>query len=149
VILVTGEDKAICRWVGDRMGGVDSYFGPCKTMGFVADGELVCGVVFNNYQPPNIEASIATATPRWCNRGVLSAIFHYPFVQAGCLRVTAKTKATNQPARAFLCRLGFQQEGVIRHAYPDGVDMVVYGLLRDECRWLRNPSGQAKSPAAR
>jgi len=147
LILVAGQDKAICRWVGDRL-GIDD-FGACKTMGFIDHGVLVAGVVFNNYRHPNIEASIATSTPRWCNRGILSAIFHYPFIQAGCTRVTATTEATNQPARAFLCRLGFQQEGVIRQALPGGADAVIYGLLRDECRWLRNPDGKAKRTAAR
>jgi RimJ/RimL family protein N-acetyltransferase len=117
-------------------------------MGFVHDNTLIAGVVYNNIRPPNMELSIATSDPRWCNRGVLHAIFHYPFVQAGCGRVTAVTEATNQPVRAFLCRLGFQQEGVMRQAFPGGKDAVIYGLLRDECRWLRSPDGQAEHARA-
>jgi RimJ/RimL family protein N-acetyltransferase len=46
--------------------------------------------------------------------------------------------ATNQPARAFLCRLGFKQEGIHPDALPDG-DAVTYGLLRkDAARWLED-----------
>jgi RimJ/RimL family protein N-acetyltransferase len=147
LILIVGHDKAISRWVADRVGVTVSDFGACKTMGFVDRDTLVAGVVFHNFRALNVEASIATESPRWCNRGVLHAIFHYPFVQAGCSRVTATTEATNQPVRAFLCRLGFQQEGVLRQFLPSG-DMVVYGLLRDECRWLRTPDGQAEHARA-
>jgi RimJ/RimL family protein N-acetyltransferase len=62
-------------------------------------------------------------------------IFGYPFNQVGCRRLTATTEAKNQPVRAFLCHLGFREEGVIRQGFPTD-DAVVYGMLRDECRWL-------------
>jgi RimJ/RimL family protein N-acetyltransferase len=46
--------------------------------------------------------------------------------------------ATNQPARAFLCRLGFREEGYHPDALPLG-DAVTYGLLRkDAARWLED-----------
>jgi RimJ/RimL family protein N-acetyltransferase len=60
----------------------------------------------------------------------------YPFIQLGCNRITAITKAKNQPARAFLCRLGFHLEGVHPGVFLDD-DAISYGLLRsDASRWL-------------
>jgi RimJ/RimL family protein N-acetyltransferase len=130
-----GYDEAVARWVGEQVRIAD--FGPYTAIGFInAAEELLGGVVYSNYRHPNIEATIATVSPKWCSRRVLSAIFSYPFFQLRCTRLTAVTEIMNQPARAFLCRLGFQEEGVLRKAFPGGIDAVVYGLLAEECRWL-------------
>lgn len=132
--LLLGQDAAIANWVGRQLD--IAYFGPCVTMGFVSGDELLGGCVFNNYRHPNIEATIATVSPRWCSRTILNGIFHYPFRQLGCARVTAITEVMNQPVRAFLCRLGFREEGTLRKGFPGGIDAVVHGMLAEECRWL-------------
>lgn len=135
VRLVFGSDDLVAKWIGERV-QIDD-FGPCVTMSIVdEEGVMLGGCLFNNYRPPNIEATIATIGSRWCSRRVLAGIFSYPFGQLGCKRVTAITEVMNQPARAFLCRLGFQQEGVLRQAFPNGTDAVVYGMLSSECRWF-------------
>jgi RimJ/RimL family protein N-acetyltransferase len=132
-----GQDAAVARWVGNQVGITD--FGLCTAIGFMRDDELIAGVVFNNWHYPSdpglMEATIASTTPRWCNRATLGVIFGYPFNQVGCRRLTATTEAKNQPVRAFLCHLGFREEGVIRQGFPTD-DAVVYGMLRDECRWM-------------
>ncbi len=133
--LIWGHDAAVAEWVGARLDIAD--FGLCVALGVVdRQGSLIGGCIFNNYRHPNIEATIATTSPRWCSRGVLSGIFAYPFRQLRCTRVTAITEVMNQPARAFLCRLGFQEEGTLRKAFPGGIDAVVHGMLTEECRWI-------------
>ncbi len=107
-------------------------------MGFVLDDDkIIAGVVFNNTtsDPGLMEATIASTSPKWCNRATLRLIFRYVFEQAGCRRLTATTEAKNQSARTFLCKLGFREEGVIRQGFPND-DAVVYGMLKGECRWL-------------
>lgn len=132
-----GHDEAVARWVGDHVGIKD--FGPCAAIGIMRDDELIAGVVYNNWRHPFdpglIEATMASTTHRWCNRATLAVIFGYPFNQLGCRRVTLTTEAKNQPVRAFLCHLGFREEGVIRQGFPTD-DAVIYGMLRGECRWL-------------
>jgi len=131
--LLIGDDEAIARWVGQRV-GVDD-FGKCVTIGILSGDELIAGVVFNNYRPPGIEATIASTSPRWCNRATLAVIFGYVFDQLRCRRLTAITEATNQPVRAFLCHLGFREEGLLRHGFMTG-DAALYGMVREDCRWL-------------
>jgi RimJ/RimL family protein N-acetyltransferase len=138
-LLVSGEfligfDDKIARWVGEQV-GIDD-FGPCRALGIMRGPELVAGIVYNNFREANIEATIASVTPRWCSRRVLHAVFWYPFVQLGMIRLTAITESTNESVRAFLCRLGFQEEGVMRRGFRSGADAAVYGMLREECRWL-------------
>ncbi len=133
--LIIGQDAVISRWVGDRVG--IASFGHCTAIGIAGTAGLIAGVVYNNYREGvGLEATIASTSPRWCNRATLAAIFGYPFDQVGCRRLTAITERKNQPVRAFLCRIGFREEGLLRHGFPSD-DAVVYGMLREECRWLR------------
>lgn len=132
--LLVGWDAAVARWVGDQVGIED--FGASVAIGILRDDDLIAGAVFNNYRHPNIEITFASTTPRWCARGIMAGIFAYPFNQVGCARLTAVTESKNQLARAFLRRLGFQQEGVMRRGFRNGDDAVIYGMLREECRWL-------------
>lgn len=132
-MLLIEADALVAPWVGQRV-GVDD-FGPCKTIGVARNGDLVAGAVFNNYRHPNIEVTFAADSPRWASRQNIACILRYPFVQLGCLRLTAFTKAKNERARTFLTGLGFEQEGYHPYGFPDD-DAVSYGILRDKCRWI-------------
>ncbi|HEY1299249.1 MAG TPA: GNAT family protein [Stellaceae bacterium] len=140
--VVLGHDVAVAEWVRRRLTDPPiAEWGPCTAIGIAIGPELVAGIVFNNLRWPTIEASIASSTPRWCSRRNLAAIFSYPFRQLQCRRLGAMTGVTNQPARAFLCRLGFREEGMLRQALvpnaanPVG-DAVIFGMIPAECRWL-------------
>ena len=137
-MLILGWNRELARWAGERI-GVDD-FGPCVAIGVAHKGEIVAAAVYNQYRHPNIQVTFVTSSPRWASPGAIRSILAYPFLQLKCKRVTAVTEATNQPARAFLCRLGFREEGVHPDALPSG-DAVTYGLLvRDAVRWLDPPS---------
>lgn len=112
--------------------------GTYASLGIVRDGHIVAGIVYHYRPPHDADMTIASIDKRWCNRLVLKAIFVYPFLQLKCKRVTALVESTNQPIQAFLCRVGFQQEGILRQGYASGGDAVIFGMLRDECRWLEN-----------
>jgi RimJ/RimL family protein N-acetyltransferase len=136
-MLVYGHDRELSLWVGERLGlggpvrGVDP-----TAVGVARRGHIVAVALFSNFQPPTIEVTFVTTTPRWASREMISGILAYPFVQLGCKRVTAVTEECNGPARAFLERLGFKQEGVHPDAFPSG-EGISYGLLRKDAeRWL-------------
>lgn len=131
--LVVGFDAEVAEWVRRHLDA--DGFGPCTALGFAKDGQLIGGVVYHAYRPPNIEMSIATISPDWCSRKGLKAIFEYPFNQLGCKRVTALCDSTNAKAINLVERLGYQHEGTLRQGHPDG-DAEIYGMLASECRWL-------------
>lgn len=135
------QTDTLVKWASDRLSL--KSFGPCTAIGVLHQAKLVAVAVFNEYRFPNIEITFVTSSPRWASPQSVRAILAYPFKQLGCRRVTAITEATNQPARAFLCRLGFKQEGVHPDALPNGT-AITYGLLaRDAARWLEDtPSGK-------
>ena len=106
------------------------------TLGFARGGELVAGVVYNEYRGHSIHISMASSHPKWATREVIATILSYPFVQLKCERLTAYTGRSMTHVRQFLERVGFQQEGIVRRGFADD-DCVIYGMLKDECKWIR------------
>lgn len=109
---------------------------PAATVSNTVDDRLVAVAAFHRWSHPDIQITFAVTAKNWGGPDYVRAVFRYPFLQLGCKRITAVTEASNQRARAFLCRLKFRQEGVHPDAFESG-DGISYGLLRaDAVRWL-------------
>lgn len=134
--LVYGRDAEVAEFVRARAPHAENGFERFTTIGMARDGVLICGVVYNEYRVHSIHASIASSDPSWATKKTLSAMFWYPFVQLGCQRITTYCGATMLSVRRFNERLGFTQEGLLRRGFGDD-DCVVFGMLRDECKWIR------------
>lgn len=136
----------VADWVASRLTET-TRFKDGQALGiFGAGGQLLAGVVYHGWRPQtgNIEASVAAVSPRWARRGVLRAVFHYPFEQLECRRVTAIVADHNERSRRFLEGIGFVQEGVMREGSIGG-DAIIYGLLRSEAeRWLKAEVGDGR-----
>lgn len=132
---IYGQDERITNWVSARVDEDD--FGKAVGIGLEEDGILIAGVVYNLYNGPSICMHVA-AEPgkRWLNKDFLYRAFAYPFLQLNCSRVTGLVRVDNIEARRFDEHLGFIQEGVIRRGASNGLDMILYGMLKEECRWL-------------
>jgi RimJ/RimL family protein N-acetyltransferase len=133
--VIYGQDQRVCDWVGDRVD--EDKFEGAIGIGLEEDGELIAGVVYNYYSGPAICAHIAGEPgKRWMTREFLWRIHAYPFLQLGCNRITGLVRQDNEVSQRFVEHLGFKREGLLRNACTDSTDMIVYGMLRDECRWL-------------
>ena len=135
-IVIYDQQPRILAWVGERIDEDD--FGPgAMAIGLEHNGELISGVVYNMYTKASICMHVA-AIPgkRWMTREYLWRAFAYPFIQLGCNRVTGLVRADNITAQRFDEHIGFKREGLLRKACTDGTDMILYGMLREECRWL-------------
>lgn len=135
--LLFGADAAAAAWVQARIPGCRD-FGPCAALAVVRDREVVGGVVFSNFRPEagDIEVSGAVAPGFRIGPAGLRRALRYAFVQLGCRRITARTGRRNAEARAFLERLGFRLEGVQRGGFDGRQAMMLYGMLKEDCRFL-------------
>jgi RimJ/RimL family protein N-acetyltransferase len=136
--VVYGEDARVCDWVAPRVGeeSFATHHDPVG-IGLEQDGELIAGVVFNYYTGPSIQIHVAAEpTKKWLTREYLFKVFAYPFLQLQCKRVTGLVRSDNLPAQKFDEHLGFRREGVIRQGCTDGTDLILYGMLATECRFL-------------
>ena len=62
-------------------------------------------------------------------------------------RVAAFTDSENKPAQRVMERVGFQREGVLRHAmFRDGQwrDIAMYGILRQEVGAKSSTEGEGR-----
>ena len=150
--LLIGADEMVAEMVRQHtpVSHVREFgFGPCVAFGIVRSGRLIGGVVFNNYRGHDIHVSVAFNGRGRVLPGDVRALCDYPFGQLGCKRVTAITGKKNKRARKILERIGFTLEGVARRGLDGFEDAMIFGLLRENCKWLKsNDDISSRSPRA-
>lgn len=83
--------------------------------------------------------TIMVLDPRCMSRRVLRAIFTAAFTQAR--RLTAEVEPDNRRALRQVQRLGFIYEGYRRLGLEGSRDTLVYGMLKDDCKYLPGYKG--------
>ncbi len=129
VKVVYGKDVMCSGWLAEKFGRPVET---APTIGFAKDGKLIGVAHYPNYSGHDIELNYYG--PHTMCRSSLRRVFAYPFIQLGCIRVTARCRS--EVVDQFI-RLGFQHEGVLRRHYGDE-DAHILGMLRHECRWLED-----------
>ncbi|KQV27846.1 hypothetical protein ASC97_05625 [Rhizobium sp. Root1203] len=94
-------------------------------------------VVFDAFTTTGCWISVASnGSKNWLTREFILRVFAYPFVQLLYPRLNAFVSVNNQASIDFCEGFGFSREGLMREAGSDGEDLIVFGMLRRECRWL-------------
>lgn len=126
------------EYVCSKVHGLRLDIGMYQAFAFVdqVTGDFVGGCVISNYRRTDCEISCAAENSMAFRRHVMQAVFQYIFHTLGCVRCTSITTKGNKRARAFLEALGFELEGNLRRGYDGERDALLYGLLREDCRYL-------------
>jgi hypothetical protein len=101
------------------------------------DGKLLGGVIFTGYTVASISIHVAGFAPRWINNNMLWISFNYPFEQLKVSKLIAQVPSRNRKALDFDLKLGFKQEAIVADLYPDGEDLLILSMRREDCRWLK------------
>ena len=136
--LLFNADNRVADFINDHI-GFDFYpEGQFRCVGVLdADGFLISGACFHNFFGSGCYMSGASSRPRrWATRSTLAGIFAYAFKTLSLERLTTLVATDNTLARSWNESSGFQREGVMRKAGDGGVDLIVYGMLEKECRWI-------------
>lgn len=114
-----------------------NYSPSAAGIGLKQKGQLIAGVVYDDFNGSNIWMHVA-AVPgrRWMTRGYLYTCFAYPFVQLECKRITGWVEASNIQSRRFCNHLGFTAEAILQSAARDGGDVIMYVMHREKCRFI-------------
>jgi len=147
--ILIGADDLVAELVASRIPHMaGASWGPCVALGVVRNGVLLGGFVYNNYRGHDVQLNAAFDRPGWALPQTLRALFNYPFNQMGVARVTAVTGKSNHKARKGLLDLGFSQEGAHRRGL-DGIETAIsYGMLREQCRWIKPHETRINAAAA-
>lgn len=136
--IIAQPKELIAQFVAIRQGKpATEPWGHFTAIGLLRHGALIAGVLYNSFEEKNVCMHVgAIDGAHWLTRSFLFAAFDYPFNQLGMRRVTALVPKKNKAARKFDEHIGFRYEGCLKH-YFDRDDMIVYGMLREDCRWIR------------
>lgn len=127
----------LVKWADSRIPGDDHFPDNAPCMGVIRNGKIRAVAVFTQYTGNGICMNIASdGSGRWLTKSYLKCVFEFPFVYLGCRRVTGLVRVDNKAAQRFDEHLGFKKEGIIREGDDDGTDLILYGMLKHECKWL-------------
>jgi hypothetical protein len=118
--------------------------GGATGLGWVRDGKLVAGVMYEEFTEASIHATIVATEPMV--KGFIHKIFDYPFKQLGVDKIIVQTNSSNEESLNLAKRLGFTEEGTIKGAYLDG-DRIILTMTKDECRWLKERENEESKDA--
>lgn len=128
---IPGVDELLGRH-GAALGPLDAGLGIWDH----GEAQVIGAAIFNNYDFASMELTVIFDRPIALTRGMLNAVFSYPFIQLDRARLTARTRANNAQVRRKIRRLGFKPEGRLRRYFGDD-DAMIYGMLKDECKWIQ------------
>ena len=113
-------------------------------LGWVQNGKIVAGVMYEEFTEASIHATIVVEEPM--TKGFVHKIFDYPFNQLGVDKIIVQTNTANVESVNLAKRLGFTEEGMIKGAYLDG-DRIILTMTKDECKWIKELQNEESKDA--
>ena len=123
-------DERVAFFVSQQLGV--AFCPPLTCLGTERNGKVINGIIFNQFEGPNVHVSAAGAG--W-TMGFMRALGQYVYGTLGCLRMTLTTESPD--VLAYAVRLGGSAEGFMRDYYGRGRDAYLVGVLRNEYRFAR------------
>lgn len=134
--LLTHQDARLLGWLAQRL-KIEMSPQACKWVAGLDAGGIVWVAAYSHFSSAACELTIATdGSKRWASRRALRLIFGIPFMQWKMRRVSGLVRANNSEAIDMAERLGGTLEGRARCAFDGDIDGLIYGMLREECRWV-------------
>lgn len=135
--LVLEQHLRVIAWVAPRVGEWVERLIPGIGIGVERDGRLIAGVVFNRITNTSADVHVALTSAHAASKALLRLTFDYAFRQLALRRLTAYVREDNTACRRLVQHMGFTLEGLMRHVCTDGTNVLVYGMLREDCRWAK------------
>lgn len=144
--LIFDTSGFVSQWVAHRTNGAHPHDN--ISFGVLRNGVLIAAATFHTWEPASVCIAIAADDPRFARRSYFAAGFDYVFNVCGRRRVMAFISSANERSIRFARKLGMTLEGTLRSHAPDGSDVLIFGLLAEECRFLKDPSDAVSSDPA-
>lgn len=142
---VTMNDQPrLLMWAAPRMGVGPEKRLPADSVAIgvleSATDEIEAVIVFNAFYGDYASLHLASnGRKRWLSRKVLACVFGFAFDHLRLKRLNFLVSVRNIPVQVLALKVGLRIEGVARCAAQDGADGVFFGMLADDCKWLKRP----------
>lgn len=134
--LIYDQDDELILWAEDIMPGA-RFREDARAIGTARDGEILAACIFDTFSTTSCFVHIVSdGNKRWLTKEFLVHCMAYPFHQCGFRRINAIISASNEASLRFAEGFGWVREGLLREAGEEGEDVILFGMLREECRWL-------------
>ena len=135
-LLVPNDRERVGAWVAQRITGESRWDGAYSALGLESDGELVAGVVVDQWVPEQrCQLHCAGEGRHWLTRTFLFEVFNYVFNQLRCKVILSPVAGGNIDSLRFIKHIGFTEVCRIPDADETG-DLVLLSYYKDQCRWL-------------
>lgn len=134
--LVFDNKHRVGQWVAEQVEQTASW-GDFYAMGVEQHGEVVAGIVFNNFNGSNATCHIAVTKPTRAFLKLLEHAADYAFNRCKLQRLTGLVDMSNTKALRLDKHIGWEEEFVMKKAAPNGNDLQVFVLWPAKCRWLK------------
>lgn len=123
-------------WIAVRAGlSIGSQFKAIEALD--ALGNIAGMVGYDGWTPNAVSMHVAIDNPM-AVKYLRGPAFRIPFLEHGKGLVNGAVLSTNQKAIKFDLNMGFRETHRIRDGWAKGVDIVMFEMRKDECRWLVN-----------
>lgn len=136
-MIVYDQHEQIGKWVAEKTDG--EYREGGKAIGIVRDGNIVAGVLYDNFNGASVYAHIAVEHGAYIGKEFLHAIFDYPFNQLGANVIIGLVAQDNIRAQELDEHLGFTLKYILPEGHPSG-GLFHYAMYKTECRWINGKS---------
>jgi hypothetical protein len=139
-LITTAVDADMMRFLFERTGldlrdqHLDGPRWFCATVRDAFDGHVAAAVACEFKSWFDVTATVAVDEPDAISRRLLRGIFRALFSRA--VRITLHVEATDSRTEDLARRLGCVYEGFSRRGYDGDRDALVYGMLKEDCRYL-------------
>lgn len=134
--LIIDQKERVCDWVSARLDRCSVPFVGYYAMGVERNGELVAGIVMDNYNAQNAYPHIVIEKTGKDVIQLITAFCDYAFNHCQLKRLTAMIPASKPDVLAFDLKLGFEYEFLMKDGAKDG-DLHIIKMTPQSCRWLR------------
>lgn len=133
--LVFDQKERVGAWVAEQVRQAADW-GSFYAMGIDDNGQIIAGVVINNYNGTNATCHIAISKRSKLLIPLFENVCNYAFNVCKLKRLTGMVPTNEPHIISFDKHLGFEEEYVMKDGAP-GADMQVLVMWPDKCRWLR------------
>ncbi len=134
--VVYDNSSEMVLWAQNRIPDC-AFRDDAHAIGLRENGVYRSVVVFDTFSSTSCWVSVASdGSKRFIPREYIIRVFAYPFLQLGYPRINSLVSVLNTQSVRFIQKIGCRREGIMRKAGAKGEDMILFGMLRNECRWL-------------
>ena len=130
--MIVFNHPLVSKFASDKIG--EEEWGQHFNIGRVVENELVAACILNHATGLDIYLHLALADRHSMSKEFVKAVFSACFNDLQCVRVSTAVPVSTD-AHSIVKHFGFKEEGIKRRGAGDE-DLIMYGMLKEECRFV-------------